>query len=61
MEKYRNFINNSWVDSESKETIKVEDPATTKIIGEISIAIRRPSGLAVVRPSLLPSLRAAEL
>ena len=38
MEKYKNFINNSWVDSESKETIKVEDPATAKYIGEIACA-----------------------
>ena len=38
MEKFKNFINNSWVDSESKETIKVEDPATAKIIGEIACA-----------------------
>ena len=34
MEKYKNFINNRWIDSESKETIKVEDPSTTKIISK---------------------------
>ena len=43
MEKYKNFINNNWVDSESKETIKVEDPATAKIIGEIACAKKKRS------------------
>ena len=47
MEKYKNFINNSWVDSESKETIKVEDPATAKIIGEIACAKKTEVDLAV--------------
>ena len=47
MEKYKNFINNSWVDSEYKETIKVEDPATAKIIGEIECAKKTEVDLAV--------------
>tara|TARA_Y100001970_G_scaffold34365_1_gene42621 strand:- start:1582 stop:3015 length:1434 start_codon:yes stop_codon:yes gene_type:complete len=47
MEKYKNFINNSWIDSESKETIKVEDPATAKFIGEISCAKKPEVDLAV--------------
>ena len=47
MEKYKNFINNNWVDSESKETIKVEDPATAKIIGEIACAKKTEVDLAV--------------
>ena len=47
MEKYKNFINNRWIDSESKETIKVEDPSTTKIIGEISCANKPEIDLAV--------------
>ena len=47
MEKYKNFINNSWVDSDSKETIKVEDPATSKIIGEIACAKKTEVDLAV--------------
>ena len=47
MEKYKNFINNSWVDSESKETIKVEDPAIAKIIGEIACAKKNEVDLAV--------------
>ncbi len=28
MQHYKNFIDGKWVDSESKETIKVDDPAT---------------------------------
>ena len=47
MEKYKNFINNRWIDSESKETIKVEDPATAKFIGEISCAKKPEVDLAV--------------
>ena len=47
MEKYKNFINNSWIDSESNETIKVEDPATAKIIGEIACAKKTEVDLAV--------------
>ena len=47
MEKYKNFINNRWIDSESKETIKVEDPATTKIIGDIACAKNADIDLAV--------------
>ena len=47
MEKYKNFINNSWVDSEYKETIKVEDPATANIIGEIACAKKTEVDLAV--------------
>ena len=47
MEKYKNFINNSWVDSESKETIKVEDQATAKYIGEIACAKKTEVDLAV--------------
>ena len=38
MQHYKNFIDGKWVDSESKETIKVDDPATGKVIGEISCA-----------------------
>ncbi|SVD28793.1 uncharacterized protein METZ01_LOCUS381647, partial [marine metagenome] len=47
MEKYKNFINGKWLDNESKETIKVEDPATTKIIGEIACAKKTEVDLAV--------------
>ena len=47
MEKYKNFINNSWVNTETKETIKVEDPATAKIIGEIACAKKTEVDLAV--------------
>ena len=47
MEKYKNFINNRWIDSESKETIKVDDPATGKVIGEISCAKKTEVDLAI--------------
>ena len=35
MQLYKNFIDGKWIDAEKKETIKVDDPATGKIIGEI--------------------------
>ena len=47
MEKYNNFINGKWIDSEAKEIIKVEDPATAKVIGEIACAI---STRLLIRP-----------
>ena len=47
MGKYKNFINNKWIESESKETIKVDDPSNGKIIGEISCAKKNEVDLAV--------------
>ena len=47
MEKYNNFINGKWIDSEAKEIIKVEDPATAKVIGEIACAKQSEVDLAV--------------
>ena len=47
MEKYNNFINGQWIDSEAKEVIKVEDPATAKVIGEIACAKQSEVDLAV--------------
>ena len=38
MKSYQNYINGKWMDSQSKEKIQVEDPATTNIIGEIACA-----------------------
>ena len=38
MQQYKNFIDGKWISSESKETIKVDDPSNGKIIGEISCA-----------------------
>ena len=38
MKSYQNYINGKWLDSISGETIKVEDPASTNIIGEIDCA-----------------------
>ena len=34
MQLYKNFIDGKWIESEKKETIKVDDPANGKIIGE---------------------------
>ena len=47
MEKYKNFINNKWIESESKEIIKVNDPSNGKIIGEISCSKKNEVDLAV--------------
>ena len=47
MQKYMNFIDGKWLESQSKETIKVDDPATGKIIGEISCAKKDDVDLAV--------------
>ena len=47
MEQYKNFIDGKWIESESKETIKVEDPANGKVIGEISCAKKNEVDLAV--------------
>ena len=47
MKQYKNFIDGKWIESESKETIKVDDPANGKIIGEISCAKKNEVDLAV--------------
>ena len=47
MEQYKNFIDGKWIESESKETIKVDDPANGKVIGEISCAKKNEVDLAV--------------
>jgi len=47
MEIYKNYINGKWLESESKEIIRVDDPATAKIIGEISCAKKNEVDLAV--------------
>ena len=38
MKLYKNYIDGKWIESESREIIQVDDPATGKIIGEISCA-----------------------
>ena len=38
MQQYKNFIDGKWIESESKETIKVDDPATGKVFAEIACA-----------------------
>ena len=47
MQLYNNFIDGKWIESEKKETIKVDDPATGKIIGEIACAKKTEVDLAV--------------
>ncbi|MDA9748860.1 aldehyde dehydrogenase family protein [Pelagibacteraceae bacterium] len=47
MKQYKNFIDGEWIESESKEAIKVDDPANGKIIGEISCAKKNEVDLAV--------------
>ena len=41
MKKYQSYIDGKWMDSLSKETIKVDDPATAKTIGEVACAKKR--------------------
>ena len=47
MKLYKNYIDGKWIESESKEIIQVDDPATGKIIGEISCAKKNEVDLAV--------------
>tara|TARA_A100001011_G_scaffold342308_1_gene375743 strand:- start:550 stop:1983 length:1434 start_codon:yes stop_codon:yes gene_type:complete len=47
MQLYKNFIDGKWIENEKKETIKVDDPATGKIIGEIDCAKKTEVDLAV--------------
>ena len=47
MQHYKNFIDGKWIESESKEKIKVDDPSTGKVIGEISCAKKTEVDLAV--------------
>ena len=47
MKKYQSYINGKWIDSLSKETIKVDDPATGKVIGEVSCAKKEDVDIAV--------------
>ena len=47
MKIYQNYINGKWMDSLSNDKIQVENPATTKIIGEIACAKKADVDLAV--------------
>ena len=38
MKKYQHYINGEWADSSGNEVIAVVNPATEKVIGEISAA-----------------------
>ena len=47
MKLYKNYIDGKWLESETKEIIQVDDPATGKVIGEISCAKKNEVDLAV--------------
>ena len=47
MKSYQHYINGKWLDSGSKETLEVEDPSNTNIIGEIALAKKEEVELAV--------------
>ena len=47
MKLYKNYIDGKWLESESKDIIQVDDPATGKVIGEISCAKKNEVDLAV--------------
>ena len=47
MKSYQNYINGKWMDSASKETLEVEDPSNTNIIGEVALAKKEEVDLAV--------------
>ena len=47
MKTYQNYIDGKWMDSLSNDKIEVEDPATTKLIGEIACAKNADVDLAV--------------
>ncbi len=47
MKKYQHYINGEWIDSTGNELIAVVNPATEKVIGEISAASKDDIGLAV--------------
>ncbi len=47
MKLYKNYIDGKWLESESKDIIQVDDPATGKIIGEISCAKKSEVDFAV--------------
>ena len=47
MKLYKNYIDGKWIESESKETIQVDDPSNGKIIGEISCAKKTEVDLTV--------------
>ena len=47
MKLYKNYIDGKWLESESKDIIQVDDPATGKVIGEISCAKKNEVDVAV--------------
>tara|TARA_Y100000590_G_scaffold364865_1_gene423443 strand:- start:450 stop:1883 length:1434 start_codon:yes stop_codon:yes gene_type:complete len=47
MEKYQSYIDGKWIDSSSGKTIKVDNPATGEIIGEVACATNKDVDMAV--------------
>ena len=47
MKKYQSYIDGKWIDSLSKETIPVDDPATGKVLGEVACAKKEDVDLAI--------------
>ena len=47
MKKYQSYIDGKWIDSLSKETIPVDNPATGKILGEMACAKKEDVDLAI--------------
>ena len=47
MKSYQNYINGEWINSDTNETIEVEDPSNKNIIGEVALAKNAEVELAV--------------
>ena len=47
MKKYKSYIDGAWIDSSSRKTILVDNPATEEVIGEIACATKEDVDLAV--------------
>ena len=47
MQKCKNYINGQWIESSSGEVIEVNNPATGKVIGEVSCAKQEEVDMAV--------------
>ena len=47
MQKCKNYINDQWIESSSGEVIEVNNPATGKVIGEVSCAKQEEVDMAV--------------
>ena len=47
MKKYQSYIDGKWIDSSTGKTIKVDNPATEEIIGEVACATKEDVDMAV--------------